>query len=151
MWLFIVINTVLNANRIICHGSLSLILKNKKGAWATVAFPSLLPSTRKSSGKLCYLIWAFCAMYAVYRDLVGRLCKHSVTGSTHVYLLKHQSHTEAVKETRHTPTAQRTKWERTCGIASKCNQSSANQTIKWKACGGWVCHIWKSTNEGLLK
>lgn len=42
-------------------------------------------------------------MCAVSRDLVGRLCKHSVTGSTHVYLLKHQSHTEAVKENE-TPT-----------------------------------------------
>lgn len=28
--------------------------------------------------------------------------------------------------------AQRTQWERTCGITFKCNQSSANQTIKWK-------------------
>lgn len=92
--------------------------------------PSLLPSTRKSSSKLCYLIWAFCAMYAASRDLVGRLCKHSVTGSTHVYLLKHQSHTEAVKETRRRLTAQRTQRERTCGITFKCNQSSANQTVK---------------------
>lgn len=33
-----------------------------------VAVPLLPPSTRKSSGKLCYLIWASCAMYAVSRD-----------------------------------------------------------------------------------
>ena len=80
-------------------------------SWATVELvhrlplPSLLPATRKSSSKLCYLIWAFCAMCAASRGLVGRLCKHSVAGSTHVYLLKHQSHTEAVKEARRRLTA----------------------------------------------
>lgn len=114
-----------------------IIIQNK--AWAIcvacppVAFPLLLPCTRKSSSRLCYLIWAFCAMYAVSRDLVGRLCKHSVTGCTHVYLLKHQSHTEAVKETQLRLAAQHTQWEWTCGITFKCNQSSANQTI------GWAC------------
>lgn len=118
-----------------------------------VAFPSLLPSTRKSSSKLCYLIWAFCAMYAASRDLVGRLCKHSVTGSTHVYLLKHQSHTEAVKETRRRLTAQHTQWERTCGITFKCNQSTEKQTMKWKGWVyfSWMRHIWKATNEDLFK
>lgn len=52
----------------------------------------------RAAAKLCYLIWAFCAAYAASRDLAERLCKHSVTGSTRVYLQKHQSHTEAVKE-----------------------------------------------------
>lgn len=120
---------------------------------STACLSSLLPSTRKSSSKLCYLIWAFCAMYAVSRDFVGRLCKHNVTRSTHVYLLKHQSHTEAVKEMRHRLTAQHTQWERTCGITFKCNQSSANQTIKWKGrvYFSWMCHIWKDTNESLFK
>lgn len=31
-------------------------------------------------------------------DELGRLCKHSITGSTHVFLQKYQSHTEAVKK-----------------------------------------------------
>lgn len=79
-------------------------------------------------------------------DLVGRLCKHSVTGSTHVSLQKHQSHTEPVKDTA--PLAQ---WQRTCGIAFKCNQSRAkNPNRRMKRTPSLVhfsstCHIWKAT------
>lgn len=68
-------------------------------------------------------------MYAVSRDLVGRLCKHSVTGSTHVYLLKHQSHTEAVKDTRNRLTAQH---NGNGPVASLSNAIRAQQTKQEK-------------------
>lgn len=108
-----------------------------RAACPLVAFPSLLLSTRKSSSKLCYLIWAFCAMYAVSRDLVGRLCKHSVTGSTHVYLLKHQSHTEAVKDTRNRLTAQHSTmgtdlWHR-FQMQSELSKPNRKKKKKWTA------------------
>lgn len=66
-------------------------------------------------------------MYAASRELVGRLCKHCVTGSTHVYLLKHQSHTEAVKDSSHTLAAQHSTHNGNGPVASLSNAIRARQ------------------------
>lgn len=96
------------------------------------------PGTGRSSRRLSCLMEALCVMYVESGGLMGRLCKHSVRGSTHVYPLIHQSHAETVKDTE----AQLHSTHNGIGpVASLSNASGAQHTKQWNEKANIGCLI----------
>lgn len=82
-----------------CFLSVNNRARRHSAACPPVAVPSPLPSTRKSSGgTVLSHLGLLCPCMQRAETWWGGSVNTALQGSTRVYLLKHQSHTEAVKE-----------------------------------------------------